>query len=795
MTTAFPHRESPGAWHTQRIIRLGFYPKWRAEQRAGFRNFDPERIMRHCRAIGAGVLEWGVPENHIFIPWQGIAPHPGLQEYPGDLVADLCRAGRANDVKILLVVAPNTSHEDARAWRLADAETLALTGLGRDEAETTWCYHFCPHYQRHQDWMEGYLGALAGQYDIDGFMFDGPIWRHQHVWPRHEDGSIACRLCHDAYVRAAGRPLPRRRDWASPEFLAYVDYFNALYRDYLQRLADVVRAADPRLFVTFNSGVYVWGGWGDTIPWKGVDRAADSHIIEMHLAAGEELQPTLQLKLNRAALAGRPPEIYCKTYDLTVTNFAYSRPPSCEVEALARLALAEAGVIGIHSSMDENGHPHPERSAVFESVFAKILPRLEYYTRAEPVEHAGVHLGERTRDLYGGENPSQYLVSPIGMAQILSETHGTYGLVLDHDLRDADRLARFPLIVLANSACMSETQAEAVRRYVHAGGCLFATGETSLYDEDDGWRGDFLLADVLGVHYAGPSPKRDEVGRTPNFARYPFLLREHAITEGLQDSMITRLPWFDVEPDPGRDLLGAWADLRQETDFYCVNGGVEIIGDSGRPMAVCGTFGRGRVVYVSSDVSGTYMFEINRHIRALVRNALAWLAPEPVRVTAPKHVHFSITAQPHADRMVLHFVNILYNNRSAHEVLGHGFPYNPRAAERRLGIAPTLRSGREGAPVGLTAVIDAYRTRHCRYEADHTCASRDRAYPFDEVIPVHDVRVRIDAQAIPFTEAIDVDTGQSIPCQRRDNAVELVLPELQVYRGISLLRDRSRRSP
>ncbi len=46
---------------------------------------------------------------------------------------------------------------------------------------------------------------------------------------------------------------------------------------------------------------------------------------------------------------------------------------------------------------------------------------------------------------------------------------------------------------------MSEAQCAAIRRFVERGGSLFATGETSLYDEWGDARPDFALADLFGA--------------------------------------------------------------------------------------------------------------------------------------------------------------------------------------------------------------------------------------------------------------------------------------------------------
>ena len=778
-------REDPGLWHTKHPLRIGYFPKWRDHQITPYQNIDPDALVRQAKEMGATVFEWGIPENHVYIEWEGVKPHPHIGQYKGDLLADLCAAGRKHGVKILLCYPTNGGHEAMHAWRAADAETVEKTGITMEQSAGL-NNHICINYKRFRDWSAGYVRELARRYDIDGLFFDGPWFKHQHVWPRHPDGSVACELCFDAYKTATGREVPPAKDWASPEFRQYVRYFKDLYAGYLKWMTGVVKDVDPNLFVSYNSPVYVWGGWGDTCPWDHANECSDVFFFEMQICSREELQPILQLKLNRAALHGRAPETYCKTFDLSIANFVYSQPPLCEVAGLGYLTLSEGAIVGIHSSMDENGRAHPERTDVYTEFGRQLQPKLPYFTDAAPFEHVGVHLSERTRDVYAGENTSQYLASPVGAMQILAESQMTYGVVLDRSMSDAAALKRHPVLVLANSASMTEAEAEAIRQYVADGGCLLATGETSLYDEHDQFRGQFLLEDVLGVRFAGPSPRLKLVETTPSFARWPFLLRSHALTEGLQDRMITNGPWYDVTAADDREVVATWAELRPDTDFCCVNGGMEITGDSGAPAIVAGQYGQGRVVYCAADLTGRYMFEMNRHIRGLVGSMLTWLGPPPVVADTPSHVHFAVTAQPRESRLILHMVNILYRGKSANEILGHGFPYGSQAALKRLGIAPPARSGRPETPDDLAGIIADYRTKHRRYEADHTCGGRDGMYPFDEVIPLLDLRLRIDASAWPFTRAVDIDTGDELTYTEADGMRDIVVDRLDLYKGIAL---------
>ncbi len=778
--------ESPTLWHSKRLLRIGYYPKWRNHQDTAYKNLDPEALVRQAKAMGVSVFEWAIPENQHFIEWEGVPAHRFIDDYQGDILADLCEAGRKYDVKIVLCWPTNGGHECMHNWRMEDAATLATTGYGLEESQAM-ASHLCPNYTRYRQWVQGYITELATRYDIDGFIFDGPWMRSQHVWPRHDDGSVACQLCCDAHRESTGHEVPLKKDWSDPAFRAYVKYYKGMYNGYLRWLTGVVKKVDPNLFVTYNTPVYIWGSWGDTCDWGNAQDTTDSFFFEMHMCSGEELQPVLQMKLNRAALNGRAPETYCCSFDLHVANFAYAKPSMVDVAGLGYLSLSEGAIVGIHSSMDDYAQPHSERTEVYTQFGRDVMPKMPYFTDATPVEHVGVLVSERTRDHYSGENPSQYLVSPVGMMQMLSESQRTFGVMLDRTMTSIEALRKHPVLILANAATLTTAEADTIRQYVTEGGALLATGETSLFDECDRLRDDFLLSDVLGVHYTGPSTRLKEIESTPNFKRYPFIIHGHDIGRDIQDRMITWSPWHDIKAADDRDVVASWAQLRPDTDFCCVNGGVEIIGDSNSPAIVAGSYGKGRVIYASPDFSGRYMNETNRHIRQLLLAMVDWLSPAPIKVDTYKHVHFSVTRQTHESRLIVHLVNIISSGKGANEVLGHGFPYVPNAKLRRLGIAPTARGERPEVDPSLSRTIDHYRTRHRRYEADSTVLAT-AVNAFEEVIPLYDVPVQVDTSVYPFESVIDIETNKPLTIHRskNDKYTTIVVPRLDLYKGLAL---------
>jgi hypothetical protein len=68
--------------------------------------------------------------------------------------------------------------------------------------------------------------------------------------------------------------------------------------------------------------------------------------------------------------------------------------------------------------------------------------------------------------------------------------------LMHEGLLTPDRLDSFKLLILADTAALSDAQCDAIRAYVKRGGSVLATFATSLYDEFGRRRQDFGLADT-----------------------------------------------------------------------------------------------------------------------------------------------------------------------------------------------------------------------------------------------------------------------------------------------------------
>jgi len=272
------------------------------------------------------------------------------------------------------------------------------------------------------------------------------------------------------------------------------------------------------------------------------------------------------------------------------------------------------------------------------------------YWDCEPVPFAGILKSRQTDAWRSATTPSVRLGHWTngnfeGAFQLLSETRQQFGVLLDEHLETAT-LAKYKVVVLANNACLSAAQAEAVRRYVKEGGGLIASLETSLRDEHGRQREDFALSDLFHASFQGV---RTDI-------HYVRIARKHPVTEGLGGNglIFCPLPYMQVQPLEGAEVVAAG----------------RLLGERGKPgldrqehrnvtapTVIAGTFGRGRVVYFAAPVDELYRDRGFRTVRRLFANAVRWVAQAdaPFRIEGPDSIYANLTAG--GKRRALHLLN------------------------------------------------------------------------------------------------------------------------------------------
>ena len=213
----------------------------------------------------------------------------------------------------------------------------------------------------------------------------------------------------------------------------------------------------------------------------------------------------------------------------------------------------------------------------------------------------------------------------LGFYHALIEAKLPFELLSDQAMTP-ESLDRFKVIVLANVACLSDAQCDAIRAYVARGGSVVAAYETSLRDEHGKTRAGFGLADVLGVKYvSGPR------GIVKN--NYVTLSATHPLSQGFEGATRvmggTRL--LAVEPEAS----GAETPLLFIPDFPDLP--MEEVYPRDQPAGAAAitreTEAGGRVVYFPWNIGEIFWECLAVDHARLIGNAVRWALGKAPRVT------------------------------------------------------------------------------------------------------------------------------------------------------------------
>jgi hypothetical protein len=280
-----------------------------------------------------------------------------------------------------------------------------------------------------------------------------------------------------------------------------------------------------------------------------------------------------------------------------------------------------------------------------------------YYTGSRSEAKVAVVWSEVTANFYAGA-PAQMIdidriPQPSAVGNVDSEFSGISEAllraqmpfdVIDDVTLEREPLERYAMIFLPNVACLSGTSAARLKSYVQNGGNLFATFETSLYDEVGVRRGDFALSDLFGV-----SDDKKIIG--PNQWDFMKPVAKHWLLDGISREMLPSSTYHArVKPADTNVLLRFTVPLKGRYD------GIPDL--SPDPALTVKQTGKGTVIYFSGDFGNMAGgFRLPEFLR-LASNAVRRLAPSPVTLeNAPASIEVVWRSQRNPGRKLLHLVN------------------------------------------------------------------------------------------------------------------------------------------
>ena len=247
----------------------------------------------------------------------------------------------------------------------------------------------------------------------------------------------------------------------------------------------------------------------------------------------------------------------------------------------------------------------------------------------------------------------------IGWTRILREAHIPFSVVTNANL---DQLKNYRAVLLPNVLEMTAEQADQFRKFVEAGGALYASGPSSL-DRFDKNGPRFLLEDVFGVRYTGTvggklsesvggaggsfsgeatpeawrtswtylSPKDEAVQKADVAAEGVQLSRTHAEGDGAaRREVLATITLPFAPPAQGRPI---------GSRFGAIHSNPPALTPGTDPGIVWNTFGKGKAVWVAAPIESSSEAVNARLVAALLKRAL----PGPYHFEADTHPSVEMT--------------------------------------------------------------------------------------------------------------------------------------------------------
>ncbi|HTI07726.1 MAG TPA: hypothetical protein VL832_04190 [Puia sp.] len=618
-----------------------------------------------------------------------------------DLFGDLCRAAHEDGLAVFARMDSNRAHEE---FYQAHPDWFAVDAAGKPYKAAD-LYLSCinsPYYSEH---IPAILKEIAIGYHPEGFT--------DNSWSGLGRESICyCGYCQKSFRGQTGYDLPRIKDWHDKVYKEWIVW------SYQRRL----ELWDLNNRVTKAAG-------GPHCTWSGMnsgsisaqsrsfrDFAQIARRADIIMLDDQARTDTGGFQHNGEAgklihgLLG-----WDKLIPESMAMYQAHKPwfrVASKPEPEARMWMIEGIAGGIQPWWHMVSAYHEDRRMYHnpEAIFRWHKANEEFLIHRRPVATIGVVWSQRNMDFYGRDAAEELVELPWrGMTGALIRARLPYLPVhADHIDRDADGLS---LLILPNLAVMNNEQVAAVKRFVARGGSLFATGDSSLFDEWGESRSDFALADLFGAHLTIPrhpyvKPALEKMageayhtyfrltpewrGRTEgphNSSEPPATGNRHAILQGFEETdilpfgglldplrldagaevLLTFIPQFPVYPPekawmrtPRTDIPGLI--LREGAAGGSPAGAGQQGAAGGDKRGITGGSGPGRVVFLPADVDRQYGRSNLPDHGNLLKNIIRWALREepPVVVEGAGLVDCHFYRQD--NRAVLHLVNLSNEN-------------------------------------------------------------------------------------------------------------------------------------
>lgn len=464
-------------------------------------HFDVEDYINQLREMNVTVFSFFcggyVTTYPSKLPEQRISPWLGTDDLTKRLVDTAHRYGIKALAMIDLGQLPKEAGDMHPEWCARDEH-------GNKVAIEDRLYSTCPNSAFRLEFTRDMVEEIIGRYNVDAIKFGGASYGF--------GGAICyCKRCRDQYAAySGGKELPKKRDWSEPNWVEYFRWQNKKTVETVKKLADFVKSISPQMPVLGNATAFGDPSWTMSSPLdmeKIVElqdvlqvEVQERHQAQVYLKPWQSMQFPAETS-NFMSHVTEKPVFVVASYFLAWPWRRIAMPYAEQKAYLAQIVAYGGSPMINLSGGPMKVHEDQRGFRAIKEVYQFAYTNREDIEGDQSVARIALIYSQDTLVEYGRDDAMERYVEHIrGAEMAMDEAHIPYDIISIRQFR-ADMAEKYDMVLLANTAILSEEQATEIHGFAERGGSVIATYETSLYDQQGERRNNFLLSELLGVDY------------------------------------------------------------------------------------------------------------------------------------------------------------------------------------------------------------------------------------------------------------------------------------------------------
>ena len=303
-------------------------------------------------------------------------------------------------------------------------------------------------------------------------------------------------------------------------------------------------------------------------------------------------------------------------------------------------ALAHGAVCSIGDQLHPRGRLDPTVYARIGEVYAEVEKCEPWVAGSQPLPDIGVIVATHG----GSSHEGEFSEADRGVLHVLEQCH--------HQFEFLDKScdpSLYDLVILADEVRVDAQLAAKLRSYVRGGGKLLVTDRSGL----DEASGDFWLADLMGVHYAGQAPFAPD-----------YLVLEPELAVGIEPmAYACEKQGARVTLETGVRVL-AWAAapyFNRTWEHFCSHQYTPM--DRVTDEAVVVESVDGAVIYCARPLFTEYAETARRVHRQVLANCIARLLPRPRIGANNLPTTAQVTVRGQGADLIVHVLHYVHQRR------------------------------------------------------------------------------------------------------------------------------------